>query len=64
MVDIWNHSSLHCMLCTLHCVHRLVGKRGPLFAPLKDHTGIVQLLVMKDEVSTICVKPSSVNMYN
>ena len=38
----------------MYRVNRLVGKRGPLFVPLKDHTGIVQLIVMKDEVSVMC----------
>ena len=35
----------------LYYIHRLVGKRGPLFVPLKDHTGVIQLIVTNDEVS-------------
>lgn len=33
---------------------RLVSKRGPLFAPLKDHTGVIQLIVTKDKVCVMC----------
>lgn len=34
----------HCN--TLHC--RLLGRSGPIFVPLRDHTGTAQVVVLKD----------------
>ena len=36
-------------------MYRLVGKRGPLFAPLKDHTGVIQLIAVNNEVSALAL---------